>query len=144
LKIRKAVGAVVFQKDEYLLVHKVKSISDKSDITPQWDFPKGGIEEFDKDLEKAVLRELQEETGSSNFRIANKFDKKICFNFPIGHKYDRQETIMFYVEYLGNRDELKPQDDEIDEIRFVPKDDLMSIISLDETAEFLREALKLI
>lgn len=137
MKIRKAVGAIVFQKDKYLLVHKIKSISDKSDIIPQWDFPKGGIEEFDMDLEKAVLRELQEETGSSNYRIISKFDGRICFNFPKGHKYDRQETVMFYVEYLGNIDELKPQDDEIDGVRFVHKDDLMRSIFLEETREFL-------
>jgi putative (di)nucleoside polyphosphate hydrolase len=80
MKIRKAVGAVVFQNDEYLLVHKVKSINGKANIAGHWDFPKGGVEESDRDFEAAIIRELKEETGSDNYRIINKFDKKICFS----------------------------------------------------------------
>lgn len=48
MKIRKAVGAVVFWSTEYLLVYKVKSIMDNQNIDGYWDFPKGGIEELDK------------------------------------------------------------------------------------------------
>lgn len=139
MKIRQAVGAVVFQNDEYLLVHKVKSISSNTDIIGHWDFSKGGVEESDKDLEMAVLRELKEETGSNKYRIISRFNEKICFTFPKGHKYDRQETVMFYVEYLGDREDLKSQDEEIDEIKFFGKHDLMETLCLEETREFLRE-----
>lgn len=139
LKIRKAVGAVVFRNDEYLLVHKVKSISDNESIDGYWDFPKGGIGELDESLEKAILRELKEETGSSNYRIVHMFDKKICFSFPQAHKYDAQETIMFYIEYLGNGDDLEPQDEEIDDIRFFSKEDLMKTLCHKETYEFFQE-----
>jgi putative (di)nucleoside polyphosphate hydrolase len=139
MKIRQAVGAVVFQNDEFLLVHKVKSINSNTDIIGHWDFSKGGVKESDKDLETALLRELKEETGSDNYRIISRFDKKICFTFPEGHKYDRQETVMFYVEYLGDRSELRPQDEEIDEIRFFSKDELMRAINHEETCSFLKE-----
>lgn len=139
MKTRQAVGAVVFQNEEYLLVHKVKSINSNTDTIGHWDFPKGGTKESDKDLETAVLRELKEETGSDNYRIISRFDRKICFSFPKGHKYDRQETIMFHVEYLGDRGDLRPQDEEIDGVKFVSKSDLMRILCLKETREFLGE-----
>jgi len=139
MKIRKAVGALVFQNNEYLLVHKVKSVDMKSDMKGHWDFPKGGIQESDEDLESAILRELKEETGSTNYKIISRFDKKICFTFPSTHKYDSQETVMFHIEYLGDRKDLKAQDEEIDEVGFYSKDDLMRVLSLEETREFLSE-----
>jgi len=46
---------------------------------------------------------------------------------------------MFYIEYLGDRKDLKPQDEEIDEVKFYSKDDLLRILSLEETREFLNE-----
>jgi putative (di)nucleoside polyphosphate hydrolase len=139
LKIRKAVGAIVFQNNEYLLVHKVKSINTKTDIPGHWDFPKGGVQDSDKDFEAAVLRELREETGSSQYNIVREYDKKIKFNFPKGHKYDCQETHMFLVEYLGNKSDLKPQDEEISDVRFYNKDELIQILDLKETSVFLEE-----
>lgn len=138
-KIRKAVGAVVFQNNEYLLVHKVKSITANVNLAGHWDFPKGGVQTSEEDLESAILRELKEETGSNNYKIIKKFDKKICFEFPETHKYDRQETMMFYVEYLGDRGELKPQDEEIEDVKFYSKDEVMNILHLEETHEFLKE-----
>lgn len=141
MKIRKAVGAVVFQDNEYLLVHKVKSIDTKSNITGQWDFPKGGVYELDENLEAAILRELREETGSNNYNIISRFDKKICFTFPEGHRYDKQETVMFYIEYLGNRRELKSKDEEVDKVKFFSKDEVMNILKLEETQKFLSEVI---
>lgn len=137
VKIRKAVGAIVFQNNEYLLVYKVKSIDAKTNIPGHWDFPKGGVNETDNDLEEAVLRELKEETGSDKYKILRKYNNKINFIFPKGHKYDKQETDMFLVEYLGDRTDLKPQDKEINEVRFYSKDELVNILHLAETRKFL-------
>ena len=139
VKIRKAVGAIVYQRDEFLLVHKVKSIEEDKEIIGQWDFPKGGVNELDFDFKAAILRELKEETGSDSYRVTGIINKKISFDFPKPHKYDRQETVMFYVEYLGDRTDLKPQDDEIDKVKFFSKEDLTSILSLKETIEFFKE-----
>lgn len=136
LKIRRAVGAVVFQNNEYLLVHKVKSIDCEENIVGHWDFPKGGVQELDKDLETAVLRELKEETGSTNYKIIKKFNEKICFDFSKPHKYDRQETVIFYVEYLGDRGDLKLLDEEIDEVEFYGEDAVVDVLCLEETREF--------
>lgn len=139
LNIRKAVGAVVFQNDEYLLVHKIRNVESEENIQGYWDFAKGGVQESDKDLEAAVLRELKEETGSTDYRIIKKFSEKICFIFPKIHKYGGQETVMFHVEYLGDREDLKSQDEEIDEVKFFSKDKVMDILSLVETREFFNK-----
>ena len=139
MKIRKAVGAVVVQNNQYLLIHKVRNSDSNVSISGYWDFSKGGVEEADEHLEAAVMRELKEETGSANYKIINRFDRKICFSFPKSYKYEKQETTMFYVEYYGNTEELKPQDEEIDEVKFFSKEQLMRIIYLDETKDFLRE-----
>ncbi|WP_330949449.1 NUDIX hydrolase [Virgibacillus sp. MG-45] len=61
--IRNAVGAIIFQGTDFLLVHKVKISSLSSgneDIKGEWDFPKGGVEREDNSLEDAILRELED------------------------------------------------------------------------------------
>lgn len=138
MKVRKAVGAVVFQNNEYLLIHKVKN-SDHKSIDGYWDFPKGGVEKLDKDSESAVLRELKEETGSNKYRIIDKFKTQICFEFPKAYRYDIQETEMFYIEYLGDRKELGALDEEIDDVKFFSKEELKTALSHEETREFLDE-----
>ena len=45
-RIRYAVGAIIQQGQEYLLVHKVKAMDlpgGPKNIPGMWDFPKGGV-----------------------------------------------------------------------------------------------------
>lgn len=77
--IRKAVGAVIQYDGKIMLVHKVKGTQGK--IKGVWDFPKGGIEAHDINLEQALLRELREETGSSKYVIIKRYNENVCFNF---------------------------------------------------------------
>lgn len=143
--VRKAVGAIVFQGDCFLLVHKVKinAGSTKEDIIGEWDVVKGGVEDSDKDLQSAVLRELIEETSSSEFQIIKQLPEKICFDFPeetsrkIGFK--RQETTMFLVEFFGDRESLNPTDNEIDKIRMLNKEEVMEKLSHADTVEYFNK-----
>jgi len=76
----------VFQKDEILLVHKVKrsEVNGALDtFQAEWDLPKGGVKEGEF-LQDAVLRELYEETGSKEYKIIEELDDTICFSFE-GH-----------------------------------------------------------
>jgi 8-oxo-dGTP pyrophosphatase MutT (NUDIX family) len=60
---------VPFDGEKFLLLHRVLNWSG-------WEYPKGGIEEGE-DIEKAIGRELFEETGISKFEIVGKIDSYI-------------------------------------------------------------------
>ena len=137
--IRKAVGAIVFHKDEYLLVNKKRSVSTNEVLEYHWDFPKGAIEPTDQNCEVAIMRELKEETGSGNYSTIKKFDSKICFDFPENHKYTNQETTVFLVEFKGLKNELKADGYEIEQIDFFSKECFKEKIKLKETMEFLSQ-----
>ncbi|MBD8071088.1 NUDIX domain-containing protein [Bacillus sp. PS06] len=145
--IRHAVGAIVIKGDTYLVIHKTKmnTKEGKRKIDGQWDFVKGGIEPHDVTLEAAIMRELSEETGSSDYRMIKQFDEKICFDFPEELKdrigYERQETTMFLVEFVGDESSLTPQDDEIVELQFVKSNELIKTLTHEDTINFIRENL---
>ena len=63
---RNVVGLVVFDGERFLLLHrKLHWVG--------WEFPKGGIEKNEKD-EKAVERELFEETGLKKYKLVCQID----------------------------------------------------------------------
>lgn len=140
--LREAVGAIVVKDDKFLLVHKVKinGTKGKIDFEGSWDFVKGKIELIDKDKKAAVMRELLEETGSNEYKVLEEYSEQLKFEFdPETSRiinYTSQVTTLFLVEYLGNMDELKPQDDEIGEISFFDLSELLNTLSHSETKEF--------
>ncbi|MGE6259711.1 NUDIX hydrolase [Heyndrickxia sporothermodurans] len=79
MKTRRAIGVIILQDDECLLVKKVK-VADLQTKFGIWDFPKGGVEP-NESLEQALFRELKEETGSNKYQIIKLFDEKITFPF---------------------------------------------------------------
>ncbi len=142
--IRKAVGAIITCEDEILIVHKVKmmdSLDGPEDTEGHWDFPKGGVKGSDSDLEQALMRELKEETGSDHYIIKEKFDQTITFTFPsflqtkLG--YESQETTIFLVKYTGDKSDLQPQDEEIDNVIFVSRDRILDMVYHKESREFI-------
>ncbi len=137
--IRQAVGAIIKKDGKYLLVNKVRSTTMKEAIIDHWDFPKGGLDESDINTDAAVMRELKEETGSSNYHIVKKYKSKICFTFPVNHKYSRQETTMYLLEFSGKKSELKPDGKEIASIQFYDKNTVIAKIKMRETKEFLNQ-----
>lgn len=142
--IRRAVGAIVFQKDEVLLVHKVKrseATSELDSFQAEWDFPKGGVKDGEP-LQDAILRELYEETGSTAYQIVEAVDETICFSFDAlftaATGYTGQVTTMFIVEYTGDRTDLTSQDEEINDIQFIHKDNVLDYLAHEETREFYK------
>ncbi|MEI5909237.1 NUDIX hydrolase [Bacillus spongiae] len=127
---------------KYLLVHKtrINTHNGKEAIKGEWDFVKGGVEEGDKDLRDTLMRELKEETGSTEYKIVKQFDEIISFPFPTKLKkmvgYDKQETTMFLVEFLGDTSILIPNDIEIGELQFVEKEKVTTKLTHQETKEY--------
>ena len=143
--IRKAVGAIIFQKDKFLVVHKtnINTTEGKQKIIGEWDFIKGGVEKSDKNFYDALLRELQEETGSIEYNIIKEFDQKIHFDFPKELKvkigYDKQETTMFLVEFWGDINSLIPSDNEVSNIVFLDPYKVVEILAHQETIDYFIE-----
>ncbi|MDQ0111243.1 histidine phosphatase family protein [Paenibacillus harenae] len=138
--VRKAVGAIVFQRNEFLLVHKLLNTFDKE--SGVWDFPKGGVEEEDLSLKDAIMRELFEETGTDKYIIKQELPEKITFYFEDDIKkkigFECQETTMFLVEFVGNKNDLKPCGEEIDEILLVDLEKLLEKLSHKETTAYVQ------
>jgi putative (di)nucleoside polyphosphate hydrolase len=150
MKIRKAVCAIVEKENKFLLVHKVKIMDSKSGaekIKGEWDFSKGGVKPFETDIKEAVLRELKEETGSTKYKIIKEFEEKIKFDFPQNIKekigFDGQETTVFLLQYLGDGSEIKPQDEEIDLIKFIEKDMVLEKLAHEEMKDFFKRNIML-
>lgn len=141
-KIRKAVGAIIIESsNKVLLVHKANICNGKDGYikADSWDFIKGGVKENEAMLD-ALKREIFEETGIEHFVIKKEFDEKICFEFPYDLKdvigYDKQETTMYLVQMDEPQSNLKCIDNEIDEYEFVDIDSVSVRLSQKETLKF--------
>jgi putative (di)nucleoside polyphosphate hydrolase len=140
--IRKAIGAIVYQGNKYLIAQKTKinTFEGKQSIKAEWDFIKGGVEKSDRDLQGTLLRELKEETGSIEYKVVKVFEEKICFDFPVELKekigYGKQETTMFLVEFLGNINSLMQNDSEIRKIKFIEKDRVVETLTHKDTKDY--------
>lgn len=128
LTYRKGViGIVIDQNNEFLITQLV-------DYTENdWRFAGGGVDD-NESSEEALLRELEEETGSKNFKILKKSVHQIKYDWPMsviemrlrkkGKTYKGQIQDQFLVMFTGNRNELKTQPDEIREIKWVKYSEL--------------------
>ncbi len=141
--IRRAVGVIATQGRRVLLVYKVKAsdfTGGAESIPGEWDFPKGGAKPFESDLEGAAMRELREETGSTQYRIIRAFSERICFTFPptVQEKpgYQRQETVMFRAEYQGDGSDLHPHDEEIAKTCLVSFEEALALLAHQESRDF--------
>jgi putative (di)nucleoside polyphosphate hydrolase len=105
LPYRNNVCCVVFSGKEFLL------LQDKGWPINWWKFPQGGIN-TDETLEQATIRELQEETGSCDFKIIG-----ISKNYNIydwndksvrlaGYRWRGQNQRYILVEYFGEKNNI--------------------------------------
>ena len=80
MPFEKSAGAIIFKKGrpiKYLLLHYPASNKSARDY---WDLPKGHIEKGEKEIE-TVEREVKEETGLRNIKIAEEFKEWIKYFF---------------------------------------------------------------
>ena len=107
---RKTAVGVVYQGNQFLIVQKPH-------WKEYWDFPQGGVNN-NESLENALLRELGEELGTTDFGkpINTKISLRRSFSFETQIHYpDRgfsgKDMFYFAVSFHGNRDEIKLGDD---------------------------------
>ena len=141
--IRKAVGAIIHNGKKFLLAQRVMigaGGNSSENIEPEWDIIKGGMNN-DETPKDTLLRELFEETGSTDFIIEKELKEPICFTFTekIQKKtgWESQETTMFLVKYFGDKN-FHPSE-EIGKISFFKKDEAIEKIKYDETKDYFRK-----
>ncbi len=85
----KSAGAVVFMLDKdsirYLLLHYEAG---------HWDFPKGHVEEDEKEKE-TVKREVKEETGIEKIEILKGFKEKIHYFYKLKGELMSKDVIFY-------------------------------------------------
>ena len=143
--IRHAVGAIAVHHGQILLVRKVVvscAVPSPLPISPEWGFPKGGMAPGDRSPEAALMRELLEETGSTEYALCARIPIPFFMPFDSGAyahtPYEGQETTMFLVEFTGNPDALSPCDNEIDRVGIFSRADAYSLLGDSHAGRYLR------
>ncbi|MCS7095111.1 MAG: NUDIX domain-containing protein [Thaumarchaeota archaeon] len=87
---RKSAGAVIFNDtigDRYYLLLLYSA--------GHWDFPKGGIEEGETEVD-AVVREVYEETGIKELQLINGFRQMISYSYK-SQQGEVKKSVVFYL-----------------------------------------------
>lgn len=128
---RSGVGIMVINKDKNIFVGK--RIDNRSDA---WQMPQGGIDAGESE-DKAMFRELKEETGISNIKLVATSKKYFYYNLPYhlqkkfwGGKYLGQKQKWYLVEYLGDDKDIniETEEPEFSQWKWVSQDELLDFI----------------
>ena len=132
-KLIKAAGGVVKRNGQLLFIFR----------NEKWDLPKGKVDNGES-VEKAAIREVQEECGISGHSIL----KKLPVTYHIYQspyikskgKWVLKETFWFEMGYAGNENG-KPQNEEnITEIRWFERSELNEVLA--NTYENLKQVIQ--
>jgi putative (di)nucleoside polyphosphate hydrolase len=139
IKLRQAISAVIFKKDKFLMM------SGTDWPEGSWAFPQGGIE-FGETHIQAVERELQEELGTSNFKILGKSIIEHTYLFPEKIKEKRgcegQYQTIWFVEFKGEENEIIPDKDELMECSWFDQEEILSNMRFPEQIDTFKKVLE--
>lgn len=116
---RLCMGVIVFNKEGKVFM------GERSDLPGEWQFPQGGItlDEVEKDIIGAGLRELEEETGITNVDLIAITKDWVSYDFPTeghvphhSHKYRGQRQKWIAVRFNGKDSDINLENHE--EIEF--------------------------
>jgi putative (di)nucleoside polyphosphate hydrolase len=107
LPYRPCVGMMLLNKENKVFVGK------RIDTTQEaWQMPQGGVDKGE-DIEKAALRELEEEIGTNNAEIIDQTTSWLYYDLPehlLGKawkgKYRGQKQMWFLMRFLGEGSEI--------------------------------------
>ena len=130
----RSAGVILFNKTEEIQFLVLKYPSG------HWDFVKGNIEEGEEE-EETVRRELFEETGINNMNIKKGFNQKVEYNYY--KKNNKVHKIVSYYLAETEQKEVKLSFEHLD-YKWVNYDDLMKLITFDNSKDILKKANELI
>lgn len=128
---RSGVGIVVINSEKKIFVGK--RIDNHSDA---WQMPQGGLDAGEAE-DRAMFRELAEETGIKDVRVLSKSSKYFYYNLPYklqkkfwGGKFLGQKQRWYLVEFLGDEKMINvtTEDPEFSEWKWISKDNIINAI----------------
>lgn len=128
MKIEKSCGAIVFnEKDEVLIIQQNSGI---------YGFPKGHMEVGENEIQTAI-RETKEETNADIDIVPEK-------RFYISYMKDEniRKEVVYFVAYILNESDIHPQENELQKVMWVSKNDVVNILSFDNLKELWLKVLK--
>ena len=128
---RSGVGIVVINPNKKIFVGK--RIDNHSDA---WQMPQGGLD-AGEDEDKAMFRELAEETGIKDIKVLSKSSNYLYYNLPYklqkkfwGGKFLGQKQRWYLVEFLGDDKMINvtTEDPEFSEWKWISKEEIIDVI----------------
>lgn len=132
-----SAGGIVFNESGQVLLVMAGSMKDPE--TKHWKFPKGNIEEGESSKD-AALREVKEETGLDCEIIEKIGDSK--YVYPMNGVKIFKIVIYFLMKEVSG--ELKPQEVEIEEVRWVNSEEALKLLSFPADKKLLEKALEMV
>ena len=125
MKKEKCCGCIIIKNNNVLVVQEKEG---------HWGLPKGHVEGNETEVETAI-REVKEET---NLDVKVDSSKKYSVNYIIDNEIDK--TVYFFpAKVIGG--ELKNQESEIANIKWLSSKDAIEIMTYDDVREMLTNAL---
>lgn len=138
---RQGVQAIIHDgKDNFLLLQLVSYGNN------DWNFPGGGKENTDKTILDTLYREISEELAiQKDDLIVEKKCNVIKYDFPEAIRrgetdYHGQEKQVFWVKFIGNKENITIQEEEIRELEWVNVNELPKYLNFNGQYESFLEA----
>lgn len=126
MKYEKSCGTIIIDNDKVLLLKHNEG---------HWDFPKGHVENEETEIETA-LRETKEETN-----LDVQINETNRYMIRYSPKENTTKDVIFFVAQPITND-VKPQVEEIAEIRWLTFEEAIQKITYDNSREILKQVIQ--
>lgn len=145
LPYRQGVIGIVRDEDNNFLVVQMLNYSDN-----EWRFPGGGVDKGETP-QQTLMREFEEELGSTAFTILKRSNLKTRYEFPdqvivqsffkYGIYFRGQQQTQFLVQFTGKKSDLHLDPGELKRIAWVPREKLKEYFVFDGQYDFADKTL---
>lgn len=122
----KSCGCIIIENEKVLLIQQTKG---------HWGFPKGHMEKNETEIETAI-REVKEET---NLDVDIYPNKRYVMEY-VTDKGNLKQVVFYIAKKVGG--EIKPQENEVNNIEWLNFKDALEKITYDNTKELFQKVLK--